>query len=1016
MVHRIEVSPLSDELDVRGKDVKKKIENLFNVRLDFVRTKKAYTIDAGLSPDEITKLENELFADTVIESASPQANIGDESFDWVVIVGYKPGVTDNVGRTAKVASEELLQRKFRENENVYSSIQYYIKGGNLKREDVEKISRFCLGTNPSTGANPVINSVSILSREEYESRGIPMVVPLVRSRQKIKVREYDLQVDDLALEEISRQRMLSLSLEEMKAIKEYFSSPKVIMERKAVGLGSKPTDVELEAIAQTWAEHCKHKIFNALIEYVDEESGKRELIDGLFKTYIKSPSNEISHMVKWVVSSFEDNAGVIRFNEKLNVVDKIETHNAPSALDPYGGAITGIVGVNRDPMGTGKGAKLIMNIFCYCFGNPNYVGELPEGVLHPRIVRDGVHKGVIDGGNQSGIPLMRGREFFLEPYTFRPLVFCGTIGISPIEIGGEPSHIKQVDPGDLIVLVGGRTGKDGIHGATFSSAELDKDSPVQAVQIGDPITQKKMSDFLLEARDRGLYKWITDNGAGGLSSSVGETAIHCNGCDLDLARVPLKYEGLQPWEILVSEAQERMTVAVSPERVTDFLELAKQMDVEATVLGSFTDTGKFHIRYGEKTVGYLDLDFLHYGVPRMSLKAKWRKPQLMEPNFEEPENLNHILLDMLSRLNVCSKEYKLRQYDHEVKGLSVIKPLIGEDDDVPSDATVSLLEYGSREGLILAEGINPAYSEIDTYHMAASVVDEAVRRIIAAGGSLPTQESILYGLDNFCWNISSLNDEDGQYKLAQLVRANKAIADCCLAYSVPIISGKDSMKNVWKMREVVGGHVVDKVISIPPTLMFSARAKISDVSRAVTMDIKSPGDLVYVVGETFDETGGSEYYRYIGEKVCGKPYVGNRVPKVNLKDAREIYSRMSEATQRRLPHSIHTPTLGGLGVAFALTSIAGAYGMNIDLRRVPRSNVCRNDILLFSESNSRFIVTVSKDKKTEFEAVMEGVKHAYVGDVTQTPFLKIRGLRGRNVISLSVKRLKGAWKNPLGVI
>ncbi|MGQ9781372.1 MAG: AIR synthase-related protein [Nitrososphaeria archaeon] len=1011
MAHRIEVFAVCDELDIRGKNVKNKIEELFNVKLDSVRTRQAYTIDAELSSDEIKKLKNELFADTVVENASSDTNFKWKGFDWVVVVGYKPGVTDNVGRTAKRAAEELLGRRFKDQEGVYTSIQYFIRGGNLRRRDVEKISRFCLGTNPSTGANPIINSVNILSRNDYIVKGIPIVIPVVRGQQKADVREYDLWVDEEKLMEISRQRILSLSLEEMKAIKEYFSRPDVVEQRRAVGLTSNPTDVELEAIAQTWSEHCKHKIFNALIEYIDEESGRRETIDGLFKTYIKGPSEKIGREVNWVVSSFEDNAGVVQFNERLNVVEKIETHNAPSAIDPYGGAITGIVGVNRDPMGTGKGAKPTLNVFCYCFGDPRTLQELPEGVLHPRIVRDGVHKGVIDGGNQSGVPLARGREFFENTYTFRPLVFCGTVGLMPKKICGEPSHVKHVGPGDLIVLVGGRTGKDGIHGATFSSAELDKDSPVQAVQIGDPITQKMMSDFLLEARDRGLYKWITDNGAGGLSSSVGETALHCNGCELDLACVPLKYLGLQPWEILVSEAQERMTVAVDPLRIDDFLELARQMDVEATVLGKFTDTGKFHIRYGEKTVGYLDLCFLHNGVPRMSLKATWKKHILDEPMFKEPENLNKVLLDMLSRLNVCSKEFKLRQYDHEVKGLSVVKPLIGENNDTPCDATISLLEYGSKEGLILAEGINPMYSEIDTYHMAASTFDEAVRRIIAAGGSLPNSEVPFYGLDNFCWNISSLHDEDGQFKLAQLVRANKALADCCLAFGIPIISGKDSMKNVWKIREA--GGAIEKTVSIPPTLMFSARAKISDVDKAVTMDVKQPGDLVYVVGKTFDETGGSEYYRYVGETMYGKPYVGNKVPKVNLYRAKQVYERMSEATSRRLVNSAHTPTIGGLGVAFALTSLAGGYGISLDLRRIPRSSVNRSDVLLFSESNSRFIVSVPEEKKAEFEQVMEGVEYANVGKVTRARFLRIRNLRGELAINLSIPRLKEAWKKTL---
>jgi phosphoribosylformylglycinamidine synthase len=437
------------------------------------------------------------------------------------------------------------------------------------------------------------------------------------------------------------------------------------------------------------------------------------------------------------------------------------------------------------------------------------------------------------------------------------------------------------------------------------------------------------------------------------------------------------------------------------------------MDVEAVVLGEFTNAGKFHVRYGKRTVTFIDIDFLHNGVPRMELKAKWKSRLFEEPQFEESNDLNKTLEEILSRLNICSKEYKLRQYDHEVKGLSVIKPLVGDENDSPSDACISLLEYGSREGLIFAEGINPNYSDIDTYHMAASVIDEAIRRIIAVGGELPTRDNLFYGLDNFCWNISTLKNEDGEFKLAQLVRANKALSEYCLAFGIPCISGKDSMKNVWKVRETDEGKEVEKVISIPPTLMFSTRAKIKDVGKAVTMEVKSPGDLLYVIGETFDETGGSEYYHFIGERLTGQGYIGNKVPKVNSERAKEIYSKMSKATEKELINSIHTPTLGGLGIAFALTALAGGYGLNIDLKKVPCLGVDRNDILLFSESNSRFVVTVSKERKREFERLMDGVKFAEVGVVTRQPYLKIKGFDGKYAINADIRKLKKVWKNVL---
>ncbi|MEM3041662.1 MAG: AIR synthase-related protein, partial [Nitrososphaerota archaeon] len=550
----------------------------------------------------------------------------------------------------------------------------------------------------------------------------------------------------------------------------------------------------------------------------------------------------------------------------------------------------------------------------------------------------------------------------------------------------------------------GRIGKDGIHGATFASEELHERSPVQAVQIGDPITQKKMVDLLLEARDLGLYRGITDNGAGGLSSSIGEMARLPGGCEVWLERAPLKYQGLDPWEILLSEAQERMTLAVEPEKVDAFLALAAEMEVEATVMGRFTDSGKFHAMYAGRTVAYVDMEFLHNGLPRKSLQATWRRVVNLEPSLREQDDYNQVLKDMLGRLNVCSIEKKLRQYDHEVKGLSVIKPLVGKERDVPSDATISLLEYGSYEGLALAEGICPHYSDIDTYHMAQSAMDEAVRRIIAVGGKLPSREDVLCVLDNFSWcdPEPSESNPDATYKMAQLVRACKGLYDYAIYFGVPFISGKDSMKN----DSIIEG----KRVSIPPTILITSLAKIRDVRKAVTLELKRPGDLVYVVGETYDEMGGSEYLRYLGEKARGHPYVGNSVPKVNLERALATYKALSRAIDEGLVQSAHTPTVGGLGVALALTAFAGMLGLDIDLGKAPMKGVDKNCVLLFSESNSRFIVTVSPSDRERFEECLAGVPYALVGKVTEEQRIRVRGLGGILLIDCELTDLKKAWK------
>ena len=457
--------------------------------------------------------------------------------------------------------------------------------------------------------------------------------------------------------------------------------------------------------------------------------------------------------------------------------------------------MTGIVGVNRDPMGTGLGANLLVNVWGYCLGSPfTDPKDVPEGLLHPRRLRDGVHKGVIDGGNQSGIPYGLGWECFDDRYIGKPLVYCGTLGTLPKKINGRNGWEKQIEPGDLIVMTGGRIGKDGIHGATFSSEELHKDSPVQAVQIGDPITQKRMGDFIYEARDKNLYRFVTDNGAGGLSSSVGEMASICGGCVMDLKKAPLKYAGMKPWEILISEAQERMSFAVPPEKIDEFMKLAADRDVEATILGKFTDDGKFRMMYGDKTVACLDIKFMHEGLPRLRLNAKWKAPKFAEPDLKG-RDVEKDLLGLLAKLNICSCEYKARQYDHEVKGLSVVKPFVGRERDVQGDASVFMVEPLGREGAVLSYGILPRYSDIDCYHMMASVIDLAIRRAVAVGARV----DMISGLDNFCWPdpVQSEKTPDGEYKMAQLVRANKVLYDYTCAFNVPCISGKEGSGAVF---------------------------------------------------------------------------------------------------------------------------------------------------------------------------------------------------------------------------
>ena len=984
---RIEVITKEGVRDPAGEAAKQETQEALGLSVDSVRVVDVYNVDAELSPEELDLVRTELLTDPVIQESSSGKPLA-RDFTWLVEVGYRPGVTDNVGKTAAEGIADTIGRPLASGEAVYTSNQYAIKG-DLTRGQVESICRKLL-------ANELIQRWSIVSHEEVAKLGIAALLslPVVHLGEVPPTQEYDLNVDDATLMEISAQGVLALDLREMRAISDYYKQDWVRAERGRIGLPLNPTDAELESLAQTWSEHCKHKIFNACIRYTDE-TGLAQVIDSLFNTYIRRSTEEIADRVDWLLSVFHDNAGVIKFDDDWSLVMKAETHNTPSALDPYGGAITGIVGVNRDPLGTGLGSKLIFNTDTFCFAPPDYSKPLPPPLLHPRRIMKGVHRGVRDGANQSGVPDMNGAIVFDERYAGKPLVFCGTGGLMPAEVSGHPSHEKKADPGDLIVMVGGRIGKDGIHGATFSSEELHESSPAGAVQIGDPITQKKMVDFILEARDAGLYTCITDNGAGGLSCSVGEMARYCGGCELHLDRAPLKYSGLAPWEILLSEAQERMTLAVAPEQIDRFMELAQRRSVEATVLGTFTDSGGFHVLYAGETIAYLSMDFLHEGVPKMDLEAEWKLQSHPEPDFKDSSDLTADLKAVLGRLNVCSKESFVRQYDHEVQGGSVLKPFLGVENDGPGDASIAKPVLGSDRGVVIACGICPKYSDIDTYHMMACAIDEAVRNAICVGAKI----GYIAGLDNFCWPdpVQSEKTPDGKHKLAQLVRACKALYDYCTAYDLPCISGKDSMKNDFKVGETK--------ISVPPTVLFSVIGVVEDVKKAVSMAAKRPGDIVYIVGETRDELGAGEY-------LAQKGYIGNNVPKVDAAVARKTYEALSRAIEQGLVASCHDASDGGLGVALAETAFAGGLGMETDLRKVP-GTLDRNDTVLFSETQSRFVVTVSPDKKDLFEAAMDGCVFAPIGTVVEQTDFKVTGLDGNHVVQSNIHELKEAWQAPL---
>jgi len=989
MPHRIEVGFKEGIRDAAGERVKKRIIEDLNIPVENAKTINVYTIDADLSKEQLSFLGENLFSDPIIQEFSIDKRLA-RDFDWLIEVGFKPGVTDNIGKTAKEAVKDILKIEVGKDEAIYTSRQFLVSGEKLTNQDLERISRDLL-------ANELIQQWFITDYKSFLKKGENLPLPKVKIPRQPTIALVDLNVSDEDLLKISQERKLALNLQEMQVIQDYFARSEVIKERQKVGLDRRATDAELEVFGQTWSEHCKHKIFNAKINY--KNKNEEIEIDSLFKTYIKSSTKQLEKELDWVVSTLWDNSGVVRFNNDWLLAVKCETHNSPSNEEPYGGAITGIVGVYRDPMGTGKGGKLIYGTYGFCTGNPFYNGNL-KPKLHPKRLLEGVRKGVEDGGNKHGVPTVYGITFFDDGYMAKPAIYVLASGLIPAKVNGEPGFRKKAEPGDLVVMVGGRVGIDGIHGATESSMEAGEWISASHVQIGDPFTQKKMHDFLIEARDLGLYKCITDNGAGGLSSSVGEMAQFSNGFELWLDKIPLKYSGLDPWQILVSESQERMTLAVLPEKIDKFLELAKKHDVEATIIGRFTSSGKFYSTYNGKTVTYLDMDFVHHGVPQMRLEAEWLSPKergFSEPELEEISDHNSFLKEMLARLNICSKEYIVRQFDHEVQGTSVVKHLVGRDSDVYSDAVVIKPLYDSYKGITIAAGINPKYGQIDTYWMTALSIEEAIRRIIAVGGSL--KQIVLN--DNFCWPspLPSKNNPDAKYKLAQLVRANQALYDFTLAFKTPCISGKDSMSMDGTIKKSGGSEVRNSAL---PTIQFSAAGEIDDVRKCVTMDVKKPRGLVYILGITRDELGGSEYYEMRGK-------IGLNVPKVDAKTAIKLYTALSEAIKEGIVDSCHGVYKGGLAVALAQISFAGGYGLEIDLDKIPTENLKRIDKILYSESPSRFLITISPENKGRFEKILKENIFKEIGKVRDDEEFLIVAKR-KPIVQEDIYKLKEAWQ------
>jgi phosphoribosylformylglycinamidine synthase len=994
MPSRLEIGLKKHLKDAAGLALVRKSKEYFGFEVADARLIRVLTIDASLSPARLERVRTEIFTNPVIEESSygPMA----AGFDWLIWVGLRPGVRDTAGSTAVEAIEDLLGARLGPGEAVYTSKLYEIRGS-LELEQVRTIASQIL-------ANGIIQQWKVYDRASWDpGEGIGFPMPKVILNHVPQVSSIRIG-SDAELKKLSDERNLALHESDIPVIRRYFLREDVLSERRTFGLDL-PTDVELEYISQARSDHCNHNTFRGRFSYRDLATGHSETVDNLFKTCIEAPTLKLAGEKEWVVSVLWDNAGVGRLDEDHYYTITGETHNSPSNMEAYGGSLTGIVGIYRDPMGTGKGSKLVLGMYGFCVGHRDYSAELTP-LLHPRRLLDGVIEGVKDGGNKSGIPTPYGSLLFDDGFTGKCLVFVTAVGMMPSRIGPASSHEKKTSPGELIIMCGGRVGKDGIHGVTAASESFSEHTPAGHVQIGDPYTQKKMHDFLLEARDEGLIAFITDNGGGGLSSSIGESARYSNGCRVDLDKVPLKYEGLDQWEIWVSESQERMTVAVKPQSLDRFMALSTLHAVESTVIGEFTDSGYLRLDYNGKTCALVRMDLLESDFPQWTFEAEWTGPELRgltEPVISEPLDHGKVLKAMISRPNLCARNWIARQYDHEVQGGSVVKPLVGRRRDVPSDAAVVRPILGSAIGLALSQALNPFYSQIDTYHMTAAVIDEAVRRVLAVGGD----PAHLGGVDNFCWpntQYDPRSNPDGRFKAAQLVRSNWALRDYCLAFGIPLLSGKDSMYIDGNLQGPFGER---RKVSGLPTLLFTVSSRIADVTRCVTMDAKLPGDIVYVLGLTRNELGGSEYYQMMG-------HVGLNVPRVRVEEAWPVYPALHRAIREGWVASCHAVTRGGLGPHLALVAMAGELGMAVNIEALPGINGLNATQALYSESCGRFIVTVAPEKKDRFEDCFSGLAASAIGVLTPSPLLEVKGFRGEALIREDVSALKHIWKHPFG--
>ncbi len=963
-IWHVEVRPSAGQPDPRARQVETEASELgLGDRLQVTSTR-GFLVQGSIEGERLADTAVRVLADPVVEQlavhrvpaetpTTHNKSTDDESLRIHVLP--KPGVTDSVADNAR----RVLRQHGLDVDHLRTIRSYTIQGSDPEHR--------------ATLIRRVLANAAIEQSMEGDLVLDHLVRPAVNQFELIHVPLRDL--DDQGLEQVSRDGQLALDLDEMRVIQAHFRAQ-----------NRDPTDCELETIAQTWSEHCSHKTFRGRVAF---EDGTR--YENLLKETIFAATHQLAERLDWLVSVFSDNAGIIRFDESWDVCFKVETHNRPSAIDPYGGANTGIGGVIRDPLGTGLGAKPIANTDVFCVADPQTDTEhLPTGVLHPRRILRGVVAGVRDYGNRMGIPTVNGALVVEPRYLANPLVFCGTVGILP-----RGMDRKAARPGDRIVVVGGRTGRDGIHGATFSSVGLHEQSEILsggAVQIGNAIVEKMMLDVILQARDAGLIRAITDCGAGGFSSAIGEMGADL-GVEVDLERAPLKYDGLTYTEVWISESQERMILAVDPNDIDALIRLCEAEGVEAADLGEFVDSGRLTLRHHGRVVCDLEMEFLHEGRPAVVRTARVAPAPEVAPQVTPGEDLTDDLVRLLSCLDIASKEWIVRQYDHEVQAGTVLKPMVGVRSDGPGDASVIRPVADSPRGLALACGINPRYGDLDTYAMAECVIDEAIRNCVAVGAD-PGRIALL---DNFCWGNCQRPET-----LGDLVRAAEGCRDAALAFEAPFISGKDSLNNEFRAG--------DRSQAIPHTLLVSALGQVPDVRRCVSMDLKNVGNQIYLIGETDEHLGGSHWLVIYDQHGAG------RVPRVAIPRALACYRVLHEAIQRGLIRSAHDLSEGGLAVSLAEMAIAGDLGLSIDVTElVDGLQVGSIDpvaVSLFSESPSRLVLEVAPEYIEKVERLFMGLPLRRLGEVIGERRLSVCS-HGRTRLDAEIETLRKAWQEPL---